>query len=65
MSEECTLSRVGMVIVLGTLCMKGLLCYLLNKDKEAAEKEIKAGLRLDPKNGVCWQTLGLFYRHCK
>ena len=54
-----------MVIVLGTLCMKGLLCFLLNKDKETAEKEIKAGLRLDPKNGVCWQTLGLFYRHCQ
>lgn len=45
--------------------MKALINYLLNKDKDAAEKEIKAALLLDAKNAMCWQTLGLFYRHCK
>lgn len=48
-----------------TLCMKSLISYLLNKDKAKAEKEIKAALHLDAKNGTCWQTLGLFYRHTK
>lgn len=51
--------------MLETLCMKALINYLLNKDKDAAEKEIKAALLLDAKNAMCWQTLGLFYRHCK
>lgn len=45
--------------------MKSLISYLLNKDKAKAEKEIKAALHLDAKNGTCWQTLGLFYRHTK
>lgn len=38
---------------------------MVNKEKETAEKDIKYALRLDPKNGTCWQTLGLFYRHSK
>ena len=45
--------------------MRSLLIYLINKDKEVAERDIKFALRLDPKNGTCWQTLGLFYRHSK
>ena len=45
--------------------MRSLLVFLVNKDKEMAEKDIKSALRLDPKNGTCWQTLGLFYRHNK
>ena len=45
--------------------MKHLMSYLLDGDKVTAEKEIKAAVLLDPKNGSCWQTLGLFYRHCK
>lgn len=45
--------------------MRSLLIYLVNKDKEMAEQDIKSALRLDPKNGTCWQTLGLFYRHSK
>ena len=48
-----------------TLCMKSLISYLMNKDKVKAEKEIKSALLLDAKNGTCWQTLGLFYRHAK
>ena len=43
--------------------MKSLISYLMNKVK--AEKEIKSALLLDAKNGTCWQTLGLFYRHAK
>ena len=45
--------------------MKALMNYLINKDKVTAEKEIKAALMLDPKSDICWQTLGLFHRHCK
>lgn len=45
--------------------MKSLISYLMNKDKVKAEKEIKSALLLDAKNGTCWQTLGLFYRHAK
>ena len=45
--------------------MKALCNYLITKDKETAEKEIKSALLLDPKSDMCWQTLGLFYRHCK
>lgn len=49
-----------------TLCMKHLLLYLMNKDDEkVAETEIRNSLRLDMRNGICWQILGLFYRHCK
>lgn len=48
-----------------TLCMKSLLVYLTTKDKVKGEQEIKLALRHDMKNAVCWQTLGLFYRHCK
>lgn len=45
--------------------MKALINYLITKDKAVAEKEIKSSLMLDAKNDMCWQTLGLFYRHCK
>ena len=55
--------RIGSCVE--TLCMKSLISYLMNKDKAKAEKEIKSALLLDAKNGTCWQTLGLFYRHAK
>ena len=45
--------------------MKSLLVYLTTKDKVKGEADIKLALRKDMKNSVCWQTLGLFYRHCK
>ena len=45
--------------------MKHLIVYLIDKNKDEAEKAIKDALRLDPRNGTCWQALGLFYRHCK